>query len=652
MAIVLGDGAFQLGEVGVVGRRHRHPFADGVPADDKSARVDARSAHRSLQLLGVFDGVSLARVGRHLGFSQLGCILDGICQVHLLVVRKTVWYGFFQHVGTLKGQPFHAGYIGNGVLGGHTAIGDDMGAVFLAILVHHPPEHLAAPIVVKIGVNIGQIHAVRVQEALEQQVVFQRVYPRDAQAVGHHGACRGAAPGAHPHAKLVTGGGDEVLHDEEIARETHRLHHVEFKIDMLLDVVRQWVAIVFPRPVIGQLGQIVGLELDAVNLVVATQTVDDLARLVLGQGILAVLVCRELPVQVSLCVFLAPRPLRAKRLGNGEIGHDWAVVNTVHLNLAEHLKRVAQGLGNVGEDVVHLLSCLEPLLLGVHQAERVVQVFACRQAQQVVMGLGGVLVLKVAVVGAHHLDAVFLGKLHERLVGFLLQREHLAVGADGGVFHLVPLQLQIVVVAKHPVIPLASLPGALQVTVEHFGGHLAGNARRANDKPLMVFLEVGSVGARLVIVAVHPRPAHYLDQILVSLVILGQYNKVVSGRVAILLDLVFLVVVGHIHLASENGLERLKPLLDPFFVHDGTIIKKLLDAIHHPMIRDGHAFHAVLDSLVHKIPHLRLAVKHRVMRMYVQMHKIFHVRIKFIGVKLRLNSDMTKRIIQKRLSFK
>lgn len=118
------------------------------------------------------------------------------------------------------------------------------------------------------------------------------------------------------------------------------------------------------------------------------------------------------------------------------------------------------------------------------------------------------------------------------------------------------------------------------------------------------------------------------------------------------LDLVFLVVVGHIHLASENGLERLKPLLDPFFVHDGTIIKKLLDAIHHPVIRDGHAFHAVLDSLVHKIPHLRLTVEHRVMRMYVQMHKIFHVRIKFIGVKLRLNSDMTKRIIQKRLSFK
>ena len=82
------------------------------------------------------------------------------------------------------------------------------------------------------------------------------------------------------------------------------------------------------------------------------------------------------------------------------------------------------------------------------------------------MGFGGLLVLKVDVVGADHLDAILLGKLQQHLVGLLLQGVGLAVGQYGGILHLMALQLQIVVVAKHTVIPLAGLTGSFDIALD------------------------------------------------------------------------------------------------------------------------------------------------------------------------------------------
>ena len=81
------------------------------------------------------------------------------------------------------------------------------------------------------------------------------------------------------------------------------------------------------------------------------------------------------------------------------------------------------------------------------------------------MGLGVLLVDEVGVVGAYHLDAVFLGQFKNYLVGFLLQRESLAVGPYAWVLHLVTLYLQVVVVAEEVMIPLHSLACPLDVVV-------------------------------------------------------------------------------------------------------------------------------------------------------------------------------------------
>ena len=80
----------------------------------------------------------------------------------------------------------------------------------MAILVHHPAQHLASAVVVEVGIDIGEVHTVGVEETLEQQVVLERVYARNAQTVGHYRARSRATARTYPHTEVATGGIDEV----------------------------------------------------------------------------------------------------------------------------------------------------------------------------------------------------------------------------------------------------------------------------------------------------------------------------------------------------------------------------------------------------------------------------------------------------------
>ena len=117
------------------------------------------------------------------------------------------------------------------------------------------------------------------------------------------------------------------------------------------------------------------------------------------------------------------------------------MVEAVNLHLVQNLQGVAQCFGHVAEDLVHLGLGLKPLLLGVEHARGVVEVLARRQAQQVVVSLGILLLHEVYVVGTHELDAILSCQLYQHLVGLLLHGERLAVGPLRRVLHLVALQL-------------------------------------------------------------------------------------------------------------------------------------------------------------------------------------------------------------------
>jgi hypothetical protein len=90
----------------------------------------------------------------------------------------------------------------------------------VAVLVGDVVDDLAAALLAEVHVEVGHRHPLRVEEALEQQVVGERIEVGDAQRVGHQGAGARAAAGAHRDVVLL-GPVDEVGHDEEVAGELH-----------------------------------------------------------------------------------------------------------------------------------------------------------------------------------------------------------------------------------------------------------------------------------------------------------------------------------------------------------------------------------------------------------------------------------------------
>ncbi len=82
------------------------------------------------------------------------------------------------------------------------------------------------PSLAEVDVDIGQRHPLRVQEALEEEVVVERIDVGDAQAVGHQAAGGRAATRPDGNA-LLARVADEVPDDQEVAGELHLLDHLE-----------------------------------------------------------------------------------------------------------------------------------------------------------------------------------------------------------------------------------------------------------------------------------------------------------------------------------------------------------------------------------------------------------------------------------------
>ena len=214
------------------------------------------------------------------------------------------------------------------------------------------------------------------------------------------------------------------------------------------------------------------------------------------------------------------------------------------------------------------------------------------------MSLSILLIHEMRIIGTYQLDTVFLGQFNQYPVGLLLQDEGLAVRPDIRVLHFVALQLQIVVVTEYAVVPLDSLTGPSNVSIQNLCGHLTGNTGRTDDQSFMILLQISTIGSRSHIMTIHPRPAYQLDEVLIALVVLGQDDQVITTHIRLVYLARFITVSGHVHLASEDGFERFLPFFLEFSVHLVASIEELLNAEHITMIGNGHATHAVGDRLV------------------------------------------------------
>jgi hypothetical protein len=101
-------------------------------------------------------------------------------------------------------------------------------------------DHLAAARFAEVDVDVGGADALLVQEALEDQLVLDRIDVGDAQAVGDEAAGGRSAAGADrdlPLARVA----DEVPDDQEVAREADAVDDRDLLVEPRL-VVRERVA--------------------------------------------------------------------------------------------------------------------------------------------------------------------------------------------------------------------------------------------------------------------------------------------------------------------------------------------------------------------------------------------------------------------------
>ena len=95
-----------------------------------------------------------------------------------------------------------------------------MGHMVRPVLFHHIGDHLVPALVAEVDVKIRHAHPLRAEEALEDQVVPDRVHIGDAQAVGGQAGRAGAPPRAHGDARAFCVA-DEIPHDEVIVHIAH-----------------------------------------------------------------------------------------------------------------------------------------------------------------------------------------------------------------------------------------------------------------------------------------------------------------------------------------------------------------------------------------------------------------------------------------------
>ena len=110
----------------------------------------------------------------------------------------------------------------------HGAEGGDLRHRLGAVLVLHVLDHAVAAVLAEVDVEVGHGYPLRVEEALEQEVVAQRVEIGDAERIGDQRARARAAPRPHRH-RVRLGPVDEVGDDEKVAGEAHLGNHLDLE---------------------------------------------------------------------------------------------------------------------------------------------------------------------------------------------------------------------------------------------------------------------------------------------------------------------------------------------------------------------------------------------------------------------------------------
>ena len=288
--------------------------------DDHTGGVGAGVAGHPLQGAGGIDELA-----------DLGIALVYLAQPRALLERPVDGHHAEggRHGGHLPHHAVHVGVghaqgaadVAEGGPGAQGAEGDDLGHAVVAVLLGGVADHLIAPVLGEVDVNVRHLPPLHVEEALEHQPVLQGVDLRHAQAVKDDGGRRRAADG-----------------------------HAD-------------------APGVGLLGEVI----DHQDVLGEARLTDDLQLgLQPGQGLIGVLVIEACqPLAAEVCQVLLGGGAR-RHLGLGQAQVPELQREVAHLGDAPG---VVAGLGELREQRPHLLLRLQVIAVGLpgHAQPLVVQ---------------------------------------------------------------------------------------------------------------------------------------------------------------------------------------------------------------------------------------------------------------------------------------
>ena len=560
---------------------------------------------------------------------EFGRLLDRLRKRHFRVVGNELG----DHVAFGGGAPQNARDVLHDSLRLQRAIRADLRHTVLAVLLDHVVDDFLAVAFTEIRVEVGRRHAVRVQKALEQQIVFHRVDVRDAAQVGDDGACAGAAPRANRDAVLLRPV-DEVPHAEEVARvfgaaddRQLEVHAFEVAFRLLLLILRrvERVVAVFlfvaahavrtARPVQADAAEVGG------GLLHDDAAFDEIGALVIGgkRSLRLFLVLRR-DLLVDLLFGFGADGVQVERIDELLRRREFGVVVLVSdrdVALFGDRERVRNGIrGFRAEDLHHLVAGLEIKLIVFHpHPARVVHGSACLDAQHDLMGMSVLFLQVVHVVRRDQPDVVLARELDEAAVHGLLVLDP--------VIH--DLQAEVLLAAEEVEVFEQHLAAGVHAAAQDRHIDLALQARAHADDALVVFGEELAVDARLVVEPGHVRFGIELAEVVVADVVLRQEDQVepLDVRDA---GLFLQAAAGRdVRLAADDR-------LDAGLLHG---VVEFIAAAHDAVIGDRDGLHAVFlrhrDQVDLALGVLFLqfrprdgacAVQQAVVRMQVQMHEI------------------------------
>ncbi len=575
--LVLGDDGRVLGVAAGVGLAlDRQVVGQRIAGDDHRRRMDAVLASQALEperdldhLLGVGVGVAHgAQLGRRRVPLLVPVGLGDAGVQRRVAAHHEGRHGLGDAVTHDVGLAEHAGGVAHGGSRLDRRERDDLGHAVAAVLLRRVAHDVGAVALVEVHVDVGHLLAAGVEEALEEQVVADRVQVHDLEAVGHAAAGRRPPAGSHPDVRLA-GEADQVPHDEEVGGEAHVADDTQLVVEALRHLGGQRGAIALPGAVVGEVAEI-------------------------GQS--------------PFLVGLAAEPVRNRELGQARLPE-----LDLHVGPLRDQQRVVARLGDVAEEVAHLGGRLQVVLGALElEAVGVGEEGTGLHAEQGVVGHRVLAVGVMAVVGGEEGGVQATGDLDQ------LRIRPVLVGDP------VVLQLDEEVVPSEDVLqPGRFLLGPLDVAGEQGLEHHPAQAPRRRDQAGVVALEELPVDAGLVVVALEIGRRRQLHEVAVALDGLGQERQVVVELLAPFGIAAGVVhpspahrplqarVAGHVGLGADDGQDAL--------VTTGLV--EVEDPVHVAVVRDAQRGLAVRHGGRHQVPHPGCPVQHGELGVGVQMRK-------------------------------